>query len=114
MKRTPRSGRAEVEALCDAVRETYPQGAEAVVAVVRTAFTTLLGEVAALRTDVAALRRQFDADSTTSSKPPSSDRSRLRRVRHRGSLRERTGRRPGGQRGHPGETLAWRAAPTVW
>lgn len=111
MKSSPRSGRAEVEALCAAVRETHPEGADAVVAVVRATFTALFGEVAALRADVAALRRQLDADSTTSSKPPSSDRSRLRRVRHQGSLRERTGRRPGGQRGHPGETLAWRAVP---
>lgn len=113
MKRSPPSRRADVEALCNAVRVAYPQGAEAVVSVVRTALTTLLGEVTALRADVAALRRQIDADSTTSSRPPSTDRSRLRRVRHQGSLRERTGRRPGGQRGHPGVTLAWRASPDL-
>lgn len=113
MKHPPPAARAEVEALCDAVRETYPQGAEAVVAVVRAAFTALLGDVAVLRRDVAELRRRLDADSTTSSKPPSTDRSRMRRTRHQGSLRERTGRHPGGQRGHRGETLAWRTTPEV-
>jgi transposase len=108
MRRSPPPARVDVEALCDAVRAAHPHGAEAVVAIVRAAFTALVGEVGALRAEVAELRRRVEADSTTSSKPPSTDVSRAVRPV---SLRERTGRRPGAQRGHRGETLAWRAAP---
>lgn len=95
-------------ALADAIRAAYPHGVEAVVAVVDAGFTALVAEVGAVREEVAELRRRLDADSTTSSKPPSTDVSRAVRPV---SLRERTGRRPGGQPGHRGETLAWRAAP---
>lgn len=101
-------------ALATAVREAYPHGAEAVVAVVDAAFAALEARLTprmvALEAEVAALRRRVAADSTTSSKPPSTDLSRAVRPV---SLREPSGRRPGGQRGHHGETLAWRAAPDV-
>lgn len=101
-------------ALAAAIRAAYPHGADAVIAVVDAALTALEARlttrVAALETEVATLRRRLAVDSTTSSKPPSTDVSRaIRSV----SLRERTGRRPGGQRGHRGETLAWRAAPDM-
>lgn len=102
---------AALAALAAAVREAYPHGPEAVVAVVEAAFRALLqlpARVAALEAEVAELRTRLAADSTTSSKPPSTDLSRAMRQR---SLREVSGRRPGGQPGHPGETLAWRAVP---
>jgi transposase len=99
-------------ALATAVREAYPHGVEAVVAVVETAFAALEARVSArftaLEQEVATLRRRVAADSTTSSQPPSTDVSRAVRPV---SLRERSERRRGGQRGHPGTTLAWRAAP---
>lgn len=105
----PPPGRA---ALATAVREAYPHGVAAVVAVVDAAFAALdarlTPRMVALEAEVAALRRRVAADSTTSSKPPSTDVSRVVRPV---SLRERTGRRPGAQPGHPGATLAWRTAP---
>lgn len=115
MSRAAASTGIDLESLCDAVRAAYPRGPEAAVAIVRTAFAALLArdaeraaELAALRGDVAALKRRLDADSTTSSKPPSTDVSHAVRPV---SLRVRTGRRPGGQPGHRGGTLAWRADP---
>lgn len=99
-------------ALADAIGAAYPSGVEAVIAVVEAALTALeqrlTTRVAALETEVATLRTRLAADSRTSSKPPSTDISRAVRPV---SLREPSGRRPGGQCGHPGETLAWHAAP---
>jgi hypothetical protein len=99
-------------ALAEAIRAAYPHGVEAVIAVVDAALTALearlSARVTALEAEVAAVRRQLAADSTTSSKPPSTDVSRAVRPV---SLRERSGRRPGAQPGHSGVTLGWRTAP---
>jgi len=62
----------------------------------------LLGEVSALRRQVKELKARLALNSTNSSKPPSSD--GLAKPAPK-SLRTRTGRRPGGQPGHPGQTL---------
>ena len=61
-------------------------------------------EIERLRAEVAELRRRLDLDSTTSSKPPSSDGLKKKR-RLLGSLRGRSGRPSGGQPGHKGDTL---------
>jgi transposase len=61
-------------------------------------------EIAELRAEVAALRRQLGQDSTNSSKPPSSDGLR-KKPRIFGSLRGRSGKASGGQKGHKGDTL---------
>ncbi len=99
----------DVDALCDAVRAAYPHGPDAVVAIVRAAFTALSDRITALEADVAQLHRRLGADSTNSSKPPSTDISRARR--HIESLRVRSGMRPGGQPGHEGSGLAWHTVP---
>lgn len=104
-------GPGAVDALCDAVRAAYPEGPAAVVAVVRAAFAVLSAEIAALRGEVAELRRRLAADSTTSSKPPSTDVSRA--ARRPVSLRRPSGKLPGGQPGHVGQTLAWCERPDV-
>jgi transposase len=65
----------------------------------------LEAENAALRSEVRALRGRLGKDSHNSSKPPSSDGpGGPRRVPK--SLRGTSGRRPGGQPGHPGASLA--------
>jgi transposase len=58
---------------------------------------------------IAELERRLGLNSSNSSKPPSSDGpGKPPRV---SSLRERTGRKPGGQKGHPGKTLCRSATP---
>ena len=61
-------------------------------------------ENAALLARVAELERRLGLNSSTSSKPPSSDGLGKRPPRTR-SLRERSKKPAGGQKGHPGKTL---------
>ena len=65
-------------------------------------------ENALLKARLAELERRLGLDSSNSSKPPSSD--GLKRPPRTGSLREKSGKNSGGQRGHKGETL--RQTPT--
>jgi transposase len=57
-----------------------------------------------LEAEVAELRRQLGQNSRNSSKPPSSDSPFAKPAAK--SLRGRSGRKPGGQPGHRGSTLA--------
>jgi transposase len=82
---------------------------EAENAELREMVTDLQAVVGALRAEIAELRRQLGQNSQNSSKPPSSD-SPFTKPAPR-SLRGRSGRRPGGQPGHPGSTLALVADP---
>src|SRR5271165_4741848 len=60
--------------------------------------------IARLEARIAELERQLGLNSGNSGKPPSSDGLKKKTVRV-SSLRERSGKKPGGQKGHPGETL---------
>src|SRR3954454_11709261 len=62
--------------------------------------------IAVLLARVAELERRLDLNSSNSGKPPSSDGlHKPRREPRTRSLRERSGKPPGGQTGHKGETL---------
>jgi transposase len=67
-----------------------------------------------LRAEVAALRRQAGRDSSNSSQPPSQDGPAAegkKKAGRREARRARPGRAQGGQKGHPGASLAWSARP---
>jgi hypothetical protein len=58
---------------------------------------------------IAELERRLGLNSANSGKPPSSD--GLKKLVRVGSLREASGRKTGGQPGHPGKTLSRTEAP---
>ena len=63
----------------------------------------LRAENVALQARLAELERRLGLNSSNSGKPPSSD--GLKKPARVKSLRERSGNKPGGQKGHKGETL---------
>ena len=82
----------------DAFQSLYDQGADAVY----TLFT-------ALEQRIVELEARLNKDSHNSSKPPSSD--GLGKKPAPRSLRPKTGRKQGGQKGHPGKTLPFSDTP---
>src|SRR5437763_15707144 len=66
-------------------------------------------ELKRLSEQVQALQEQLNKDSHNSHLPPSSDRFH----RHPKSLRNSSGKKPGGQSGHPGSTLMLSQTPDV-
>lgn len=89
-------------------RPSYDELA-ALVATQAQVIEELRARVAALEAENAELKRRLGMNSTNSSRPPSSDSPFVKPAPK--SLRGRSGRRPGGQPGHPGSTLALVADP---
>jgi transposase len=75
-----------------------------VIASLRAENALLREMVATLQARIAELERQLGLNSRNSGKPPSSD-GLKRPPRRTQSLREASRKKPGGQKGHPGETL---------
>lgn len=84
----------------------YERGPEAVVALVEALIEGQRAQLAALAARVEELEDRLAADSRNSSEPPASDPAPKPR-----SLREKTGRKPGGQAGRKGVTLSWSDEP---
>jgi transposase len=78
-------------------------GGEAIIAALQAENALLRSEIAALMTRIAELERRLGLNSSNSGKPPSSD--GLTKPVGVSSLREPSGKKTGGQKGHPGETL---------
>ncbi len=78
-------------------------GGEAVIEALRAENGLLRAEVVALTGRLAELERRLGLNSSNSGQPPSSD--GLKKPPRVSSLREPSGKKTGGQRGHPGETL---------
>ena len=85
----------------DEFQTIYDQGPDAVYALI----TSL---VADLQTQVQELKARLDADSHNSNKPPSTDGLKKPRTT---SQRQPSGRKRGGQKGHPGRNLEFSDAP---
>lgn len=86
-----------------------PEDYVAEVSDLRALVAELRAQNAALVARVAELERRLGLNSGNSGKPPSSD--GLKKPVRVGSLRERTGKKPGGQKGHPGKTLSRTETP---
>lgn len=81
--------------------EHTPPAAQEMIVAQAAALAQLRAEVAQLKATVEELARRLGRNSRNSSQPPSADPSQTTRPR-----RERSGRRPGGQPGHEGQSRA--------
>jgi transposase len=88
----------------------YEAGPDAVVALVQSLFAKTEAQLQALTERVRELEIRLGKDSHNSHKPPSSDEPTFRRGRRK-SLRQRSGKKPGGQPGHTGRTRLQVDAP---
>src|SRR3954468_5311546 len=82
---------------------------DAVIQALQAENAQLRADNAVLTARLAELERRLGLNSSNSGKPPSSD--GLKKLPRAGSLREPTGRKSGGQIGHPGKTLCRTETP---
>ena len=82
---------------------------EALIVVLQARISEQQTMIAALQARNTELERQLGLNSGNSGKPPSSD--GLKKPVRVSSLRERSGKKPGGQPGHPGGTLSRAETP---
>lgn len=95
----------------DEIRQVYDAGPEAVLSLVTRLWDIIAQQtqqIVQLTERVAHLEARLAKDSHNSGKPPSSD--GLTKPAPK-SLRQKSGRRPGGQPGHPGSSLCWSQSP---
>jgi len=85
----------------DEFQTIYDQGPDAVYALITALVTDL-------QIQVQELKARLDTDSHNSNKPPSSDGLKKPSTT---TLRQPSGRKPGGQKGHPGRHLQFSEAP---
>ena len=83
---------------------------EALITELQAQNAALRAVVAVQAARIAELERQAGLNSGNSGKPPSSDGLKKKPARV-SSLRERSGKKPGGQPGHPGKTLSRTGTP---
>lgn len=83
---------------------------ESLIAALHAQNAELRATIAVRNARIADLERQLGLNSGNSGKPPSSDGLKKKPARVR-SLRERSGKKPGGQQGHPGKTLSRTETP---
>src|ERR1700677_4892401 len=83
---------------------------ESLISALQTQIVQQQTVIAALQARNAELERQLGLNSGNSGKPPSSDGLKKKPARV-SSLRERSGKKPGGQKGHPGKTLSRTETP---
>ena len=95
----------------DEILAIYAQGPEAVVGLIEALSATYEGALATVQERLQALEARLALDSHNSAQPPSRDQPRSTPKPQ--SLRQPSGRSPGGQPGHPGTTLARSATPEV-
>jgi transposase len=74
---------------------------EEAIAILRAENAALREQLVVALAEIQALKGQLAKDSHNSSKPPSSDGL----ARKPKSLRQRSGKKPGGQPGHPGQRV---------
>ena len=84
---------------------------DSVIADFKLALSNRDADYAALLERVGELERRLGLDSSNSGKPPSSDGLAKPNAPSRDNARRRSDRRPGGQKGHPGSTLARSGTP---
>jgi transposase len=86
-----------------------PASPEAIIAELQTQNAAQRALITELQARIADLERQLGLNSSNSGKPPSSD--GLKKPPRVSSLREASGKKTGGQKGHPGETLCQTEIP---